>query len=86
MLEAAVLPHAFGQHLLARMSEGRMPEIMRERDRLRQILIQRERPRDRAADRRHLESMRQARPQMIAPSRSEKPASCIPAGERRANE
>ena len=40
MLEAAVLAHAFGQHLFARMTKRRMPEIMGQRDRFRQILVQ----------------------------------------------
>ena len=69
MLKSAVLPHAFRQHLLARMPKGRMPEIVRQRDRFRQILIQRQRARDRPADRSHFESMRQPRAQMIAPFR-----------------
>ena len=58
VLKASVLPHAFRQHLLARMPKGRMPEIMRQRDRLRQILVQRQRPRDRAADRGHFNCVR----------------------------
>ena len=43
-----------------------MPEIVRQRDRFREVLVQRQRARDRAADRGHFNRMRQARPQMIA--------------------
>jgi hypothetical protein len=39
MVEAAVLAHAFGEHLLARVSKGRMPQIVRQRDRLCQVLV-----------------------------------------------
>ena len=44
VIEAAVFAHAFGQHLFARMSKRRMPEIVRQRDRLRQVLVQRQAP------------------------------------------
>ena len=43
-----------------------MPQIVRQRDRLGQIFVQGQRPRDRPADRRHLDRMREPRPQMIA--------------------
>src|SRR3954471_4640623 len=43
-----------------------MPEIMRERDRLSQVLVQRQRTRDGAADRCYLDGMGQSRAQMIA--------------------
>ena len=39
MLESAVPLHALRQHLLAGMAKRRMPEIVRERDRFRQILV-----------------------------------------------
>ena len=65
MLKSAVLAHAFGQHLLARMPKGRMPEIMGQRDRFRQILVQSQRARDRPANRGHFESMRQPGAQMV---------------------
>ena len=39
MLEPAVPLHALGQHLLAGMTERRMAEIVRERDRFRQVFI-----------------------------------------------
>ncbi len=43
-----------------------MPEIVRQRDRFRQILVQRQRARDRPANGRHLDRMRQPRAQVIA--------------------
>ena len=66
MLESAVALHAFGQHFFAGMSEGRMPQVVRERNRLGQVFIQPERARDSAADRCHLDRVGQTRPQMIA--------------------
>ena len=66
MIEPAVIAHAFGQHLLTRMSKRRMTEIVSERNCFRQVLVQSQRTRDGAADRRHLDRMRQARAQMVA--------------------
>src|SRR3954465_4676990 len=48
------------------MSKRRMAQIVPECDCFRQILIQPQRTRDGAADRRHLDRMRQARAQMVA--------------------
>src|SRR5437016_4110385 len=48
------------------MSKRRMTEIVCERDCFRQILVQPQRTRDGAADRCHLDGMRQARAQMVA--------------------
>ena len=39
MIEAAVVAHAFSQHLFARMSKRRVSQIVRKRDRFRQIFI-----------------------------------------------
>jgi hypothetical protein len=39
VVEAAVPAHAFGEHLFARMSKRRMSQIVRQRDRLSQVLI-----------------------------------------------
>jgi len=36
-----MIAHTFGEHLLTRMAKGRMPEIVRQRDRFGEILIQR---------------------------------------------
>ena len=66
MIEPAVIAHAFCQHLLAGMSEWRVAQIMRERNRFGQILVQAQRAGDGAADRCNLDGMRQARAQMIA--------------------
>ena len=68
VIEPAVIAHAFGQHFLAGMSERRVPQIMRKRNRFRQILVQAQRAGDGAADRGDLDGMRQARAQMIASS------------------
>src|SRR5207245_9599487 len=68
VVEPAVIAHAFGKHLLARMSQRRVAQIMRKRNRFRQILVQAQRAGDGAADRRNLDGMRQARAQMIASS------------------
>src|SRR5262245_7396030 len=48
------------------MSKRRMPQVVRERDCLRQILVQPQRARDGAANRRHLDRMCQARAQVVA--------------------
>ena len=66
VIESAVVLHAFRQHLLTGMPKGRVPEIMGERDRFRQVLVQSQRARDGATDRRDLDGMRQAGAQMIA--------------------
>ena len=58
VLEAAVFAHAVVQHVLARVAEGRVPEVVREADRLGQRLGQRTaRPRP---------SVRSARPRASA--------------------
>ena len=63
---AAVRPHRFVQGALARVTEGRVPHVVPERDRLDQILVQPQRASDRAGDLRHLQSMGQARPVVVA--------------------
>ena len=40
VIEPAVFTHTFGQHLLARVPKRRMPQIVRQRDRFREILVQ----------------------------------------------
>ena len=50
VIETAVVHHAFREHLLARMSERRMPEIVREGDCFREILVQPQCSRDCAAN------------------------------------
>src|SRR5689334_18533538 len=66
MLESAVLPHAFSQHFLARMTKRCVPEIMRKRNRFRQILIKRQSPGNGATHRCHFAGMRQTSTQMIS--------------------
>ena len=56
---------------LSCMAEGRMAEIVAERDRLGQILVQAERPCDRPRDLRHLERVRQAGAVVVALGRNE---------------
>src|SRR6266404_5778269 len=65
VLEAAEIDHAFIQCVLSGVPERRMPEIMREADRLGQPLVEAQGPRDRARDLCHLERMRQPRPVQI---------------------
>ena len=59
VVEATELPGRRAQRLLAGMAEGRVAEIVRQRHRLGQILVQRQHPRDRARDLGHLERMGQ---------------------------
>jgi hypothetical protein len=59
------------EHLLADVPEGRVPEVVPQADRLRKILVQAQRPRDRARDRRHLQGVRQARAVVVAARRDE---------------
>ena len=48
------------------MPERRMAEIVRQRERLGEILVETERPRERARDLLHFQGVRQPRPVMIA--------------------
>src|SRR5579859_612707 len=66
MLEPAVVLHQFVEHLLTRVTEGRMPEIVCESDAFRQVLVEPQRPRDAATDARHLNRVGQPRAEMIA--------------------
>ena len=54
------------ERLLARMPERRVPRVVAEPDRLDQILVQPERSRDDARDRRRLERVRHASPVVVA--------------------
>ena len=49
VLEAAVLRHASVQRVLACMAEGRMPQVMRQRNRFHQVLVQPQRTCDRSS-------------------------------------
>src|SRR5690242_17254052 len=66
MLEAAMIAHACIQRILPRMPERRVAQIMRERNRLGQILVQSQRARDRACDLRNFQTVREARAEMVA--------------------
>ncbi len=65
------LTQAAVEHLLADVPERRMPEVVAESDRLGQVLVQSQRARDRARDRRDLERVRQPRAVMVALGRDE---------------
>lgn len=77
MVETAVPGHGIRQGILARMAEGRVTDIMREAERLGQILVKAKGPGDYAADLRHLETMGQAGTVMIPIRRDED--LCLPA-------
>ena len=70
VLEASGLGMALAQQavedVLARMPEGRVAEIVADRDRLRQILVQAQGPGHAAGDLRDLDRVRQPRPEMVA--------------------
>ena len=66
VIESAVPAHQFIERLLPRVAERRMPEVVRERDGLGEVFIQRERAGDGARDVGDLESVRESRAQMIA--------------------
>ena len=51
---------------LASVAEGRVPQIVAERDGLSQVLVQPERPRDGAGDLRHFQRMGEARAEVVA--------------------
>jgi hypothetical protein len=71
VVEAALARHGLVQRLLAGMAEGRMAEIVGEGQRLGEILVQREPPRDRTRDLRHLQRVRQAGAVVVALMRDE---------------
>ena len=74
VIEAA--RHEAAQHTLAGMAERRVAEIMPERDRFGQLLVEAQHLRDRARDLRDFERVRQPRAVMIAGRRERTPASC----------
>jgi len=61
----AVAAHQAVELGFARVRERRMPDIVRERQRFGQILVQTEHPGDRAGDLRHLDRVRQAVAEVI---------------------
>ncbi len=60
------LPHDVVERILARVPERRVAHVVPEPDRLGQILVQPQRPRDDARDRRRLERMGHPRPVVVA--------------------
>ena len=70
------------QHALAGMTERGVAEIVAERDRLRQLLVQTQHFRDASRDLRHLERVGEARAVMIARRREEHLRLVLQAAER----
>ena len=66
VLEPAVLLHALVQRVLSGVAERRVPEVVRQGDRLDEVFVDAELPGDRATDLRDLERVRQARAEEIA--------------------
>ena len=71
MIEAAMVRHRGFQRILACMAEGRMADVVREAQRLGQILVEPQRARDAAPDLRDLDAVGQADAIMIAVGRDE---------------
>src|SRR6185437_1243315 len=66
VVEAAVSGETIVERALAGMAEGRMAKIVRQRQRLGQILVEPKRAGKRARDLRHFQCMREPRPIMVA--------------------
>ena len=66
MLEAAVVLHQPIEHILPLVAKGRMTQVMGQGDRLGQIFIQSQRPRNISGDGGHLHRMRKAGAEMVA--------------------
>ena len=66
VVEPAPGRHQRLQRLLAGMAERRMPEVVRQRHRLGQLLVQPEHPRHRARHLRHLDRVGQPRAVVVA--------------------
>ena len=71
VVEAAVSRHAVVERVLAGMAEGRVAEIVGERQRLGEILVEPERPGERAGDLRHLDRVGQPGAVVVALVRDE---------------
>ena len=65
MIETAVGFHRLVERSFARMAEGRMPEIVRQRQRLGEVLVHPENTADRARNLRHLQAVGETRPVVI---------------------
>ncbi len=66
VIEAAERRRRRGKRFFAGMAERRVAEVVRQRDRLGQILVQRQHPRDGAGDLRHFQRMGHPRAVIIA--------------------
>lgn len=66
MVESAVPLHQTVQGAFPGVPERRVPEVVRERDGLREVLVQPEAPGDRPRDARHLDRVGETVPQMVA--------------------
>ena len=66
VIEAAEPGHAFVEGVLAGMAEGRMAEVVRERQRLGKVLVEPEGAGQRPGDLAHLDGVGQPGPEMVA--------------------
>ena len=66
VLEAAPLAHAFIERILARVAERRMTQVVRQADGFNQVFVEPQRARDRTAQLRDFERMREPRAKQIA--------------------
>ncbi len=66
VVEAAVLGHAGVERVLAGMPEGRVAEIVAERDRFREVVVEPQGAGERARDLRHLDRVGEAGAEMVA--------------------
>ena len=66
MIEAPLLSHAGVEGVFSGVSEGRVAEVVAERDRFGEVVIEFQRPGERARDLRHLDRVGQAGAKMIA--------------------
>ena len=66
VIEAALVAHQLAENALSRVTERRVPEVVRERDRLGEVFVQPQRTRDRTSDLRAFERMREAIPVVVA--------------------
>ena len=74
--------HEIVQHALTGVAERRVPQVVPERHRLSQLLVQPQHLGDRTGDLGHLEGVRQARPVMVAGWREEDLRLVLQASER----
>ncbi len=66
VIEPAVAAHGGVQRLLARVAEGRVAEVVSKGERLREVLVELEKPREAARDLRDLDRVGKARAEMVA--------------------